>query len=306
MYSVRKQRGFWNFVLPALGAVASSIISSEGQKDANQANIDATAENRAWQERMSNTAHQREVADLQAAGLNPILSVNKGGASTPSGNVPVIHNPYQSAFSNAHEAYRAIDESDKRQREKKRLDQDIRKNEPLAKIGDKASDGIDFVERGVKGAVDAVLDRLLPDAQTGLTPFSKLLRDAQGATTNLFEKVASSVSGGSASAFADRVGEAASEFGVRAGSILETPRKVAESALNSAQDFFRNATKLPPRGKIMDEKSGRSRFRFDENAFSGDRRTDLAAIAAIKDPVARAQVRQGYRLWQYHFREKVK
>ena len=39
---------------------------------------------RDWQESLSNSAHQREVKDLIAAGLNPILSVN-GGASTPSG-----------------------------------------------------------------------------------------------------------------------------------------------------------------------------------------------------------------------------
>ncbi len=40
---------------------------------------------RNWQKEMSDTAYQRLVADLKAAGINPMLAVTKGGASTPTG-----------------------------------------------------------------------------------------------------------------------------------------------------------------------------------------------------------------------------
>lgn len=130
--SLHRQRGFW--WAPIAAAAAGSAISGFF-------NQEAAEDNRDWQAEMSSTAHQREVADLRAAGLNPILSATGGrGASTPAGAQASMPDLGSTLSSSTHSALAA-----------KRIDAEIdllraqeQKELALARGGNASAQGLEW------------------------------------------------------------------------------------------------------------------------------------------------------------------
>lgn len=78
----------------------AGAVSAFGQAKQNKWAAGQAQKQMDFQERMSSTAHQREVMDLRAAGLNPLLSVN-AGASAPSGAMASGDSPVGAGVSSA-------------------------------------------------------------------------------------------------------------------------------------------------------------------------------------------------------------
>lgn len=92
------------------GGIAMAGASLLGGAMGNSARRREANKDRSWQENMSGTARQREVQDLEKAGLNRVLAAGGQGASTPSGAMAQQQNPMEGvgqAFSSSAQAFMA-------------------------------------------------------------------------------------------------------------------------------------------------------------------------------------------------------
>lgn len=98
------KRDFWD-----------GVFSIFGQSLANETNAAIASDNNRTMIELANTAHQREVKDLVAAGLNPVLSVDGAGAPVPALTSARVENTMGKGFNTMNTLNSALDASIKRE-----------------------------------------------------------------------------------------------------------------------------------------------------------------------------------------------
>lgn len=158
-------------IAKAIGGVAKSVAapliggigSYVGGEQRNAAQTAMSREQMDFQREMSNTAYRRAMKDMRAAGLNPILAGKLGGASTPQGAQPMLHDTITPAMSTAFQGSQTAStvQLQEAQRDLSRVEADLKSNladtsRPISQVMETASNAIEAVKSKIDDSPAAI------------------------------------------------------------------------------------------------------------------------------------------------------
>lgn len=146
-----------DFFTGAASGIIGGAVSAFGAKQANDARRDEAERNRSFQERMSNTAVQRRMRDLELAGINPLLAAQYD-ATTPPGAMAQLENVGLSGVQGFAAAGNTGLGVEKVEHEINRIKAETRLTDaqekilgPMQRIAEEVEGGIDVVIGALKG-----------------------------------------------------------------------------------------------------------------------------------------------------------
>lgn len=173
---------FWT---GAAGGIIGGLTGLIGGASANQQSKDAVVTANDFSRYMSNTAYQRGMADMKAAGLNPMLAYKQGGASTPSGATWKADNIGESIVSSAVSSRRLAADVDAINKGIEKTDSDIATNKTTQNLQNKQAEAASASALAARANAASTIATLPAKAAAGSAgKLMKKLVDTAGAPYN--------------------------------------------------------------------------------------------------------------------------